>query len=228
MGVHGGRPGTRPSSLSRPGERLLVLISPARCSGTLFPTSPPPSQLWCPARAGLGTPALVSVAPLGGTQGTGCERHPEASHVDPVLPGAPFGAEAWNLSGGRCPARISPGGGRWAPGPWEGTSGGRGGGGQADRALCPGRGLALAHRRGGRVRGQAAQGAWEPRITAPTHLQEPRGHGWLFSASSARPGPYRGQLKLNETHRPGARSSAHSHTLVRAPGPLPLRPLRCV
>ena len=42
------------------------------------------------------------------------------------------------------------------------------------------------------------------------------------------PRPYRGQLKLNETHRPGARSSAHGHALVRAPGPLPSRPLRCV
>lgn len=49
---------------------------------------------------------------------------------------------------------------------------------------------------------------------------QPHPHGPSLTA--------RGQLKLNETHRPGARSSAHGHALVRAPAPLPSRPLRCV
>ena len=189
--------------------------------------SPAPPHRGVQLVRGGGDPCPGLCSAPEGTQGTGCERHPEAFHGDPVFPGAPLGANARNFSGGGYDA-SEPNPHLRADGGGPEGGGRRGaGGGPAPRSV-PGGAWPCAHRRGARVRGRAARGAWDPCITAPARLREPRGQGWLLSATSARPQPYRGQLKLNETHRPGARSSAHGHALVRAPAPLPSRPLRCV
>lgn len=217
--------GTSPSSLNRPGERVQVLVSRPGALGPSSQHLPCPDPPQRPAGAGDGDPCTGLCSAPEGTQGTGCERHPEAFHGDPVFPRDPFGADARNLSVGECdasepsahpPARREVGRGR-----------GRARGGQAARS-APGGAWPCAHRRGTRVPGRAARGAWDPRITAPARPREPRGQGRLFSATSARAPALPRAVKVKRDAPSGSKVLGPRHALVRAPGPLPSRPLRCV
>lgn len=179
--------------------------------------SPAPPHRGVQLVRGGGDPCPGLCSAPEGTQGTGCERHPEAFHGDPVFPGAPLGANARNFSGGGYDA-SEPNPHLRADGGGPEGGGRRGaGGGPAPRSV-PGGAWPCAHRRGARVRGRAARGAWDPCITSPARLREPRGQGWLLSATSARPQPYRaravkvkrdapsGSKVLGPRPRPGPRS----------------------
>ena len=162
MVAHGGRPGTRPSSLSKPGERVQVLVS---LPGALGPSSqhlprPLPSTSAC-AGWGVGTLARVSAGPPEGIQGTGCERHPKAFHGDPVFPGAPFSGDTWNLLGGGCDT-FEPS----AHLPARKEAGSRPVGEWATRSVPAGT-WPCAHRRSSRVRERAARARGTPASPTP-------------------------------------------------------------
>lgn len=197
--AHGGRPATRPSSLSKPGERVQVLVF---LPGALGPSSqhlprPPPPHLGIQPVWGGGDPCKgLCSAPRGHP---GCERHPEAFHLDPVFPGVPFGADARNLLGGGCDA-LEPSAhlpARREAGPWPVA-------GWAARSV-PAGAWPCAHRRGSRVRERAAQARGTSASPPPPASRSRGTKVGCFQPHLHGPG-LRGQLKLNETHRRGARS----------------------
>ena len=220
MVAHGGRPGTRPSSLSKPAGSSPGL-PPPELWDPLPNISPPPTSASSLCGVAGGDPCKGLCSAPRGHPGAGCERHPEAFHGDPVFPGAPFGGDTRNLLGGGCDA-FEPN----AHLPTQRKAGLRPVGGWATRSV-PAGAWPCAHHRSSHVRERAARARGTPASPSPPASRSRRTRVGCFQPHP-HGRPHRGRLKSNETHHRGARSWAHSHALVCALAPLPSRPLRYV